>query len=244
MTEAAGDAIHLSGVVFAFKGRRRPVLDIDELRIGEGQSVFLHGPSGSGKTTLLSIISGVLTPQSGSVQVLGRELTSLSATARDKLRGSRIGYIFQGFNLVPYLSVADNIALPCELHAERRARIVAPTLLEEVGRLARRLEIEEHLHDPVTKLSVGQQQRVAIARAIIGSPALLIADEPTSSLDTDRRDRFLELLTEVTGEARARGAAATLLFVSHDRTLARHFDRTLSLATINRMASTVVAEAR
>ena len=243
MGDLSDDAISLRGVVFAFKAKAA-VLDIDELRVGTGQSVFLHGPSGSGKTTLLSMISGVLTPQSGSVQVLGRELTKLSAGARDTLRGSQIGYIFQGFNLVPYLSVAENIALPCELHAERRGRIVAGTLAEEVARFARRLDIEGHLQEPVTKLSVGQQQRVAIARAVIGSPALLIADEPTSSLDTDRRDRFLDMLTEVTGEAKARGAETTLLFVSHDRTLAGHFDRTLSLATINRQAATMAARER
>ena len=236
MSEEGGDSVHLNGVTFSFKNGS-PVLDIEELRIGAGQSVFLHGPSGSGKTTLLSIISGVLTPRSGTVRVLGQELTSISASARDTLRGSRIGYIFQGFNLVPYLSVAENIALPCNLHAERRARIVAATLLGEVVRLARRLEIERSLHEAVTKLSVGQQQRVAIARAMIGSPALLIADEPTSSLDTDRRDQFLDLLTEMAGEARARGSDTTLLFVSHDRTLAAHFDRTLSMATINRQAS-------
>jgi putative ABC transport system ATP-binding protein len=147
-----------------------------------------------------------------------------------------MGYIFQGFNLIPYLSVAQNIALPCELHSQRRANLGAASLPEEVARLARRLDIHAHLDAPVTRLSVGQQQRVAIARAIIGSPALLIADEPTSSLDADRRDAFLNLLTEVTNEARARGAHTTLLFVSHDRSLATHFDRTLSLQSINRAA--------
>ncbi len=229
------EAVLLRSATFAY-AKGPAVLEIDELRIAGGESVFLHGPSGSGKTTLLSLISGILQPRSGVVQVLGQDLTRLSPSACDTLRGSRMGYIFQGFNLIPYLSVAQNIALPCQLHPQRSANVAAATLSEEVARLAKRLDIHAHLDAPVTKLSVGQQQRVAIARAIIGSPALLIADEPTSSLDTDRRDAFLNLLTEVTGEARARGAHTTLLFVSHDRGLATHFDRTLSLQSINRAA--------
>ena len=231
------DAIALRNVVFAF-AKSVPILDIEELRIPRGQSIFLHGPSGSGKTTLLSVISGVLVPQQGSVRVLDQELTTLPASARDTLRGSRIGYIFQGFNLVPYLSVAENIALPCQLHAARRARIVAASLPAEVKRLAHRLDLTGQLDAPVTKLSVGQRQRVAIARAIIGAPALIVADEPTSSLDTDRRDAFLALLTELTGEAKERGSDTTLLFVSHDRSLATRFDQTLSIETLNRQART------
>jgi putative ABC transport system ATP-binding protein len=188
----------------------------------------LYGPSGSGKTTLLALISGILTPQQGSVHVLGCDLTRLSPSVRDTLRGSEMGYIFQSFNLIPYLTVRENIALPCNLHAERRKRITAATLTEEVRRIATRLDIHTNLDAPVTNLSTGQQQRVAIARAIIGSPALVIADEPTSSLDTDRRDAFLDLLTEAIGETQA-----TLFFVSHDRSLAMHFDQALSLPTIN-----------
>jgi putative ABC transport system ATP-binding protein len=225
-------AIHLEHVVFGYKPNH-PVLRIDELQVPAGRRVFLHGPSGSGKTTLLSLLSGVLVPQKGSIRVLGQELTGLSAGARDTLRGSQIGYIFQGFNLIPYLTVAENIALPCQLHAERRARIVAGTVQHEVARLARRLDIHGHLNAPVTHLSTGQQQRVAIARAIIGAPALVIADEPTSSLDTDRRDAFLDLLNEVTAEAAVRTQVpTTLLFVSHDRSLAAHFDESLSLPEI------------
>ncbi|WP_213804268.1 ABC transporter ATP-binding protein [Granulicella sp. dw_53] len=228
------DAVHLRNVRFAYTAGH-PVLWVDELRIQAGHRSFLHGPSGSGKTTLLSLISGVLVPQQGSIHILGQDLTHLSASARDTLRGSQIGYIFQGFNLIPYLSVEENIALPCNLHPARRARIATPTLSGEVERLARRLDIHRHLHAPVTHLSVGQQQRVAIARAIIGSPALVIADEPTSALDTDRREAFLSLLTEVTVEAKLRDSTAmTLLFVSHDRSLAAHFDSLLSLPEINR----------
>jgi putative ABC transport system ATP-binding protein len=233
MTMTTAAAIHIRGVRFGYT-RKCPILSIDELVIPSGRSVFLHGPSGSGKTTLLSLISGILLAQEGSVGVLGQELTRLSASARDQLRGSQIGYIFQGFNLIPYLTVAENIALPCDVHRSRRERIKTSTISAEVDRLARRLDIHAHLDTPVTHLSTGQQQRVAIARSIIGAPALVIADEPTSALDTDRRDAFLALLTEVIQEAKTRDEAqTTLLFVSHDRSLATHFDNVLSLADIS-----------
>src|ERR1700712_322849 len=124
MTMTTAAAVHLRNVRFAYT-RERPVLSISELVIASGRRIFLHGPSGSGKTTLLSLISGVLLAQEGSVAVLGQELTRLSASARDQLRGSQIGYIFQGFNLIPYLTVAENIALPCNLHPARHARINA-----------------------------------------------------------------------------------------------------------------------
>jgi putative ABC transport system ATP-binding protein len=220
-------AVHLRAVSFAYTPQK-PILSIPELTLATGKRTFLHGPSGSGKTTLLSLISGVLTPQQGKVEVLGHDLTRLSPGKRDTLRGSSIGYIFQTFNLIPYLTVAENIAIPCRLHPERRARI-ATSLNEEVARLAKRLDLHAHLDAPVTRLSTGQQQRVAIARAVIGSPPLIIADEPTSSLDTDRRDDFLNLLDEVL-------QGATLLFVSHDLGLAAHFDQTLSLKALNEAA--------
>jgi putative ABC transport system ATP-binding protein len=227
-------AISMRHVRFAYKPEKL-VLAIDELTIPAGRRIFLHGPSGSGKTTLLSLISGVLVPQRGTVSVLGHDLTRLSASARDTLRGSQIGYIFQGFNLIPYLSVGENIALPCELHPSRGARIMESSVSEEVHRLAHRLDIHTHLDSPITHLSSGEQQRVAIARAVIGSPALVVADEPTSALDTDRRDAFLTLLTDVIGEAKKRDdTQTTLLFVSHDRSLATHFDENLSLTEINR----------
>ena len=227
-------ALHLRDVLFTYEPRHArtpPVLDIPELRIDAGERVFLHGPSGSGKTTLLSLIAGVILPQRGTVEVLGRDLPRLSASARDQLRGSEIGYIFQSFNLIPYLSVRQNIALPCQVHAARRARISAPSLDAEIDRIAGHLDIAAHLDRPVNRLSTGQQQRVAIARAVLGRPRLVIADEPTSALDTDRRERFLSLLLDVVDEA-----GATLLFVSHDHTLAHRFSRTLSLQSLNRAA--------
>jgi putative ABC transport system ATP-binding protein len=224
-------AIHLQDVSFAYE-RKTPLLRIEELLIEEGARVFLYGPSGSGKTTLLGIIAGVLRADEGSVRVLGKNLSRLSAAARDRHRGAEIGYIFQSFNLIRYLSVRDNIALPCQVHARRMKRITASTLGGEVSRIAKRLDLEECLHRPVTKLSRGQQQRVAIARAVIGAPRLVIADEPTSSLDRNRQEGFLRLLIEVCNEARA-----TLVFVSHDDSLMARFEHQISVTEINQVRS-------
>jgi putative ABC transport system ATP-binding protein len=227
----SAEAIHLQNVVFGYD-RRNPVLHVEELVVKTGKRVFLYGPSGSGKTTLLGLITGILQPQKGSCKVLGQEMTRLSMSARDQLRGSEIGYIFQSLNLIPYLTVQQNVALPCHIHARRRKNILAPTVNEEVERLIRRLELDTHIDRGVKKLSTGQQQRVAIARAIIGKPRLVIADEPTSSLDTDRQQAFLELLFEVCDEAKA-----TLVFVSHDRSLMTRFDEQIALSEVSRVSA-------
>jgi putative ABC transport system ATP-binding protein len=228
MTSSEGNScISLRGVKFSY-GKRPPVLDIASLEVERGQRIFLHGPSGSGKSTLLSLISGVLLPQQGTIEVLGKDLRGLSASERDVLRGTNIGYIFQGFNLVSYLTVQENIVLPCELHRARRARMREATLEAEVHRISKRLDILDLLKAPLHKLSVGQQQRVAIARAVIGAPPLVIADEPTSSLDQDRRDAFLDLLNEMVDEAQS-----TLLFVSHDLGLASHFGQSIFLPALS-----------
>lgn len=222
-------ALQLERVVFGYD-RRHPVLQIDNFSVVQGKRVFLYGPSGSGKTTLLGLITGILQPQQGQCVVLGKEMARLSQGQRDRWRGAEMGYIFQGFNLIPYLNVRQNIALPCQIHPQRRQRILAASLAQEVERLTRRLDLGAFLDRGVRKLSTGQQQRVAIARAVIGRPQLVIADEPTSSLDTDRREAFLSLLFEVCEEARA-----TLIFVSHDQTLMGRFDERVALGEINRV---------
>jgi putative ABC transport system ATP-binding protein len=220
-----------------------PVIEIRGLVVDRGGKRVLHGitfsaprgsvtgvlgPSGSGKTTLLGLLAGVLHATAGSVRVLGRDLTTMSSSQRDAFRGSHIGYIFQLFNLIPYLSVRDNIVLPCRLHSERRRRLGVRSLEEAARLTAERLGIALLLHQQVTRLSVGEQQRVAAARALIGTPGVILADEPTSSLDYDQRGRFLELLFECTDEA-----GSTLIFVSHDRTLMPMFHRAVSLSDIN-----------
>jgi putative ABC transport system ATP-binding protein len=224
----AAPAVEFEGLRFQYEDGPE-VLHIPSLVVGHKERVFLYGPSGSGKTTLLGLLAGVLRATEGSVRVLGRDLTRLSSAQRDAFRGSHIGYIFQLFNLIPYLSVSENIVLPCRLHGERRQRLGGQSLEAAVGVAAERLGIVPLLHQKVTRLSVGEQQRVAAARALIGTPEVILADEPTSSLDHDHRERFLELLFDCTDEA-----GSTLIFVSHDRTLMSMFHHAVSLSDINR----------
>ncbi|MYB06878.1 MAG: ABC transporter ATP-binding protein [Gemmatimonadetes bacterium] len=223
-------AIEVRGLRFRY-GSGPWVLDIPELTLERGTRAFLFGPSGSGKTTLLGVLAGVLKAQEGEVKLLGRDLTSLSGAQRDAFRAEHIGYVFQMFNLIPYLSVLDNIALPARMNAARRARLDGAGVKETAALLADHLHIGDLLKKRVTELSVGQQQRVAACRALIGAPEIIVADEPTSSLDFDRREAFLELLF-----AECERAGATLVFVSHDRTLESMFSRTISLLDINRTA--------
>ena len=222
-------AIQIDGLRFAWKGNA-PVLDVPAFKLARGERLFLRGPSGSGKSTLLGVIAGVLEADAGKVSVLGQDVASLSSSGRDRMRADHLGVIFQMFNLVPYLSVIGNVTLPLKFSAARR-KAVGGDADAEARRLLGRLGLtdESLLERRVSDLSVGQQQRVAAARALIGAPEIVIADEPTSALDADARDRFITLLSE---EAARTGAA--LLFVSHDASLARLFDRAVDLAEINR----------
>ena len=226
----AGPSIELDDVEYAWV-RGRPVLDVPRFAVARGERVFLKGPSGSGKSTLLGLVGGVLLPDRGRVRVLGQDLAALRGSARDRFRAAHVGFVFQMFNLVPYLSVLENVLLPVRFSAERRAR--AGDLAGEAHRLLTALglgaaELEKR---GVTQLSIGQQQRVAAARALLGRPEVVIADEPTSALDWDARESFLRLLMQ-----ECAAAGTTLLFVSHDVTLGRLFDRTVSLGEINRAA--------
>ena len=228
-------AIALAGLRFRWPAQAHDVLDIAALEIARGERVFVHGPSGSGKTTLLSLIGAVLEPDAGEVHVDGVALGSLSRGARDTFRAERIGFVFQMFNLLPFLGLIDNVLLPCRFSARRRARAAGEggTAEGEARRLlgALGLDVAALERRPVVELSVGQQQRVAAARALIGRPPVVVADEPTSALDADTREGFLELLF---GEVATAGA--TLLFVSHDRALEPLFGRTIDLAAVNRAA--------
>ncbi len=221
-------AIDLEQLTFAWPGAPT-LLRIDRLQVARGERVFLRGPSGSGKSTLLGLIGGVLAPTAGSVRVLGRPLHEISAPERDRFRGEHVGFVFQMFNLIPYLSVRENVLLALRFAPERAARIAAGDRANEAARLLAALGLDRALFDrPVTELSIGQQQRVAAARALLGRPELVVADEPTSALDHDARESFLKLLMQ---ECAANGT--TLLFVSHDPTLGALFDRKLSLPELN-----------
>lgn len=223
-------AIEISEMRFAWRPQSDPVLDIAHLQIKQGERVFIQGPSGSGKSTLLSLVAGVVTPQSGTIRVNGCHLGSLSGSERDRFRADHIGYIYQLFNLIPYLSVVENVTLPCRfsLLKRKRATIRSVDIRAEALRLLDHLGMgggSQCLEEPVSDLSVGQQQRVAAARALIGAPEILIADEPTSSLDTDRRNNFLQLLFNECDRQ-----DTTIVFVSHDTGLETLFDRTILLS--------------
>ena len=228
-------AIEIQDLRFAWGPDQPPALQIDAFRVETGERVFLKGPSGSGKTTLLNILGGVTVPQAGSVRVAGTQIATLGAPARDRFRADHIGFVFQLFNLLPYLGLIENVTLPCRFSARRRARaLTAGGPEREARRLLARMGLSQDAlgHRAVATLSVGQQQRVAAARALIGAPALIVADEPTSALDEDVAHAFLQL---VLGEAAAAGA--TVLVVSHDARLEADFDRTVAMPDINRVTT-------
>lgn len=221
--------IHFKDLRFAWSDNAAPLIECSEFALSRGEHVFIKGPSGSGKSTLLNLVAAVLTPQAGELLLLNHNTREISPARRDRLRADHVGYVFQQFNLVPYLSLLENVLLPCRF-SERRAMLAG----DDFGTADKAaLHLLEHLFadddldldTPVSKLSVGQQQRVAAARALIGKPDVLIADEPTSSLDADTRERFMQLLFEQAGAAHS-----TLLFVSHDPVLSRRFSRVIDMA--------------
>jgi putative ABC transport system ATP-binding protein len=222
----AAPVVHIADLVFRWGGT--PCLDIASFDLKAGEKAFLHGPSGSGKSTLLNLLAGVLVPAAGELAVLGQALPRLAGAARDRFRADHVGIVFQQFNLIPYLSVLDNVLLPCRFSKLRQERADDPKAA--AARLLAHLDLERTLwRRRADALSVGQQQRVAAARALIGHPELVIADEPTSALDAERQAAFLELLIRECDDA-----GSALLFVSHDRRLASRFDRVLALPDINR----------
>jgi putative ABC transport system ATP-binding protein len=220
--------LDLEDLRYRWPGAAADTLHIAHLQVPAGRTVFLYGPSGCGKSTLLGLLAGVLVARTGRASLLGQDWAALPGGRRDARRADHVGVVFQQFNLLPYLSVLDNVLLPCRFSALRTQRCEggpaasARSLLERVGLPA------SFWARPASALSVGQQQRVAAARALVGRPELVIADEPTSALDTALRDDFMALLL---GECRASGS--TLVFVSHDKQLAERFDERLSLPEIN-----------
>jgi ABC-type lipoprotein export system ATPase subunit len=203
------------------EGVRQVVIDLPAFRVEARQQVAMSGESGSGKTTLLNLIAGIATPDSGSVRVAGCEMTSLSESARDRLRATTIGYIFQTFNLLQGYTCLENVLLGMSF-GPGADRAVAVRLLERVG-LGARLR-----HYP-RQLSSGQQQRVAVARALANRPQLVLADEPTGNLDRRNARDSLALIREVCGESKA-----ALLLVSHDAEVLAEFDRVEALDDLNR----------
>lgn len=219
-------AIELKNIRFAYpETPGKEILKIDSWEIADGERVFVHGPSGGGKSTLLNLISGMLAANSGEVSVLDHKLETMSRRQRDRFRADHIGYVFQQFNLIPYLDAVDNILLANHF-SRKKSR---SSKLDTANELLTTFNIDvADRGKPVAKLSIGQQQRIAIARAMVNRPEILIADEPTSSLDQDNRDNFMaELMAMVSDQN------TTLIFVSHDLSLASYFDRVEALSDIN-----------
>ncbi|MBC7741917.1 MAG: ATP-binding cassette domain-containing protein, partial [Bdellovibrionaceae bacterium] len=171
----------------------------------------------------LEMIAGILQPQSGDLIIDEKNLSHLNLTGLDHFRAATIGYIFQSFNLIPYLSVLENIELPFLFQKEG-------VDIKERDHLISRLGLAPFLHRPVAQLSVGQQQRVAVARALLKKPKIILADEPTSALDYNHRENFLKLMFELCREHQT-----TVLFVSHDRTIEKLFDRSIDLLALNQV---------
>ncbi len=220
-------AIQLQRLEFRWPQQTQAVLSIEQLHIAQGEHCFINGPSGSGKSTLLNLMAGIVSPQQGQIKLLDTEFSNLSAHKRDRFRADHLGIIFQQFNLLPYLSVEQNIMLPLSFSTHRARK--EPQATERMQALMAALQLPKTLcQQPANQLSIGQQQRVAVARAMMGKPEIIIADEPTSALDTDNRDRFIEELFNTADQFNS-----TVVFVSHDTQLANHFSRQLDLTTLN-----------
>ncbi|WP_375054980.1 ABC transporter ATP-binding protein [Zobellella sp. DQSA1] len=223
--------ISIANLRFSWPGQPE-LLHIERLELMPGERIFIKGPSGSGKSTLLGLLAGIQPASQGRLEVLGQDLAQLSGRARDRFRADHLGYIFQQFNLLPFLSVLENVTSALIFSRYKRDRLQAPAR-EEAERLLGELQLPPALwQQPVHSLSIGQQQRVAAARALIGRPELVIADEPTSALDTDNRAAFIELLFN---ECRLQDS--TLVFVSHDPHLEPLFSRVVSLPELNKVSS-------
>lgn len=229
------NAVLIKDFTFAWPASTIPILKIDKLNIPESSSVMIQGPSGSGKTTLLSLLAGILLPNSGEMVVLGEDLTRFNSRRRDAFRVDHIGFLFQQFNLIPYLNLVENILLPCRFSKLRyqNAGNTEACLKDEAHRLLSYLglEIDQFSNLATQKLSVGQQQRVAAARALVGNPQLILADEPTSALDPQNRLAFLELIFKECSEKKT-----TLIMVSHDTSLSGKFDQVIDLNELNQQA--------
>lgn len=192
-----------------------PVLRIGSMEIPAGRHMGIHGESGSGKTSLLHLVSGLLTPTSGTIRVNGDAISEMGEAARDHYRAAHIGYVFQTFNLLEGFTALENVMLAQVFNKGRSDREKAMSLLSRVGLIDR-------AGNRPSQLSVGQQQRVCIARALVNDPEIILADEPTGSLDPSTASDVMDLLLET-------AAGKTLLVVTHDRGVLARFDHTLDL---------------
>ena len=223
MSAAIIELNHVSHRYTKSQNKQIQPLYIEHLGVEAGQKLFLYGHSGCGKSTLLNLLSGVLTPQSGVIEILGQNLGKMSGAKRDAFRAKNIGVVFQTFNLVPYLSVSKNIELAAYFAKAKEAQTI-----DRAKQLLSSLQLDESiLNCKVSQLSIGQQQRVAIVRALINRPKLLLVDEPTSALDRAATDAFMTMLLDMVNELKT-----TLVFVSHDMSIAQHFSHTIEMTEL------------
>ena len=208
---------------FRVDGRTVPILNIPEWNVARGEKVAITGPSGSGKSTLLHLISGILRPDSGEMYMDDIPLHELKEGGLDKLRAGRIGYVLQDFHLIPSLTVEQNveIALNVRMSAKQKNNLIGDWL-EKVG-------LQDRSRHLPSQLSRGQQQRVAIIRALVNEPPLILADEPTGSLDWETADEISELLLNLSSNE-----GQTLIVVTHDLNMARRFPKCLDIYDVNR----------
>ncbi|NCF43623.1 MAG: ATP-binding cassette domain-containing protein [Proteobacteria bacterium] len=217
--------MRLQNVLYRFNADAPVVLDVPAWEVPRREKIFLQGESGSGKSTLLALLAGLQTPSSGEVTILGTAMSALSSRKRDRFRAQNLGVVFQQFNLIPYLSVLDNVLL-----AAKFGETAAAATKQRAIELLQRVNLPCDLHQrKAAQLSIGQQQRVAIVRALINSPSLLLVDEPTSALDHANRDAFLTLLFDVLAER-----DCAMVFVSHDPAIGQYFHSKVRVSDINR----------
>ena len=218
---AMGSALKIEGLRYRYPGTDRDVVDVPALELGRGEQVLLTGGSGRGKSTLLHLIAGLIEPSSGTVRVAGQEMHRLRGAKRDEFRGAHVGMIFQTFNLLRGFSAIENVMVAMMFshlpRREHRAR---------AGELLTGLGIDRHGADP-EQMSIGQQQRVAVARAVACHPAIVLADEPTASLDPENGTAAMDLIQSV-----CKAQDAALVCVSHDPAMAERFANRKSLDEI------------
>ncbi|MFA9408632.1 MAG: ABC transporter ATP-binding protein [Candidatus Dadabacteria bacterium] len=202
-------------------------LSISELDINSGSKAAVIGPSGYGKTTFLNLLSGINTPQKGEIEIDSRNIGSLGDSERRSFRISKIGFVFQNFELVEYLTILDNILLPYRINTSLK---LTGEVWSRAGELAKKMGLGDKLKRNVTKLSQGEMQRVAICRALVTKPKLLLADEPTGNLDPKNKELTMKTLFEY-----AEQNESTLVTVTHDHSLLDGFDRVIDLKSYGRM---------
>jgi len=217
--------IKVENLVFKYDlAQIKNTINIPFWEVKAKENIYITGPSGSGKSTLIHLISGLIKPTSGSIIIDKTNLSDLSTKKKNNFRANKIGLISQQFNLIPYLSVLENIELASSFQSKKNINVY-----EEVKQAMDKLGLNRHFFDKkASDLSFGQQQRVAIIRALINKPKLLLADEPTSALDHSAKHRFIEMLKEM-----SKVHGITLLFISHDTSLKDHFDMSIDMEKLN-----------